>query len=192
MVGLAADYVGRRTAFIALLLFYSAFSIAGAFAPNANILILLRFFAGIGIGGQLIVVDTYVSEIVPSRARGRYVAISQFVGFTSVPVAALVTSLLVPTHWLMDGWRWVMIIGGTGALLSWTLMRRLIESPRWLETRGRQLEAEQLMDLIKKKEVEREKRKSRCRLRSRCQSKRRSTCHLETCGSRRTAAGPYF
>ena len=158
VVGLAADYVGRRTAFIGLLLFYSAFSIAGAFAPNANILILLRFFAGIGIGGQLIVVDTYVSEIVPSRARGRYVAISQFVGFTSVPVAALVTSMLVPTHWLMDGWRWVMIIGGSGALLAWTLMRRLIESPRWLESRGRQHEAEQLMDLIEK-EVERETKK---------------------------------
>jgi putative MFS transporter len=158
VVGLAADYIGRRTAFIGLLLFYSAFSIAGAFAPDANTLILLRFLAGIGIGGQLIVVDTYVSEIVPSRARGRYVAISQFAGFTSVPVAALVTSLLVPTHWLMDGWRWVMIIGGSGALLAWTLMRRLKESPRWLESHGRQREAEQLMDAIEK-EVERETQK---------------------------------
>jgi MFS transporter, putative metabolite:H+ symporter len=158
VLGLAADYIGRRTAFIGLLLFYSAFSIAGAFARDANELIFLRFLAGIGIGGQLIVVDTYVSEIVPSHARGRYVAISQFAGFTSVPVAALVTSLLVPTHWLMDGWRWVMIIGGSGALLAWTLLHRLKESPRWLESHGRQREAEQLMDTIEK-EVECETKK---------------------------------
>src|SRR5580658_1501678 len=99
LLGMCSDYIGRRTAFIAMLIFYSTFSIAGAFAPNATTLILLRFIAGIGIGGQLVIVDTYVSEIVPSRVRGRYVAFSQFASFTSVPIAALLTSFLVPTHW---------------------------------------------------------------------------------------------
>ncbi len=119
-----------------MLIFYSTFSIAGAFAPNATILILFRFIAGIGIGGQLVIVDTYVSEIVPSRVRGRYVAFSQFASFTSVPVAALVTSFLVPTHWLMDGWRWVMIFGGSGILSAGFLIRYLKESPRWLNCRS--------------------------------------------------------
>jgi MFS transporter, putative metabolite:H+ symporter len=148
LLGMCSDYIGRRTAFIAMLIFYSTFSIAGAFAPNATTLILLRFIAGIGIGGQLVIVDTYVSEIVPSRVRGRYVAFSQFASFTSVPIAALITSFLVPTHWLMDGWRWVMIFGGSGILSAGFLIRYLKESPRWLETVGRHAEASLLMDRI--------------------------------------------
>lgn len=154
-LGLGSDYIGRRTAFISMLLFYSLFSIAGAFAPNAQILILLRFLAGIGIGGQLVIVDTYVSEMVPRRVRGRYVAISQFASFTSVPVSALITALLVPTHFLWDGWRWVMIIGGSGAVFAWMLMRRLRESPRWLESRGRDAQADVIMTSIEH-EVERD------------------------------------
>lgn len=147
-LGMYSDYIGRRTAFIGMLIFYSIFSIAGAFAPNAFTLILLRFIAGIGIGGQLVIVDTYVSELVPSRVRGRYVAFSQFASFTSVPVAALITGFLVPRHWLMDGWRWIMIFGGSGILASGFLIRYLMESPRWLESTGRQAEASALMDRI--------------------------------------------
>lgn len=155
LLGMCSDYIGRRTAFIGMLIFYSTFSIMGAFAPNAEVLILLRFIAGIGIGGQLVIVDTYVSEIVPSRVRGRYVAFSQFASFTSVPVAALITGFLVPTHWLMDGWRWVMIFGGSGILSAGFLIRHLKESPRWLETVGRHHEAALLMDKIER-DVERD------------------------------------
>jgi MFS transporter, putative metabolite:H+ symporter len=151
--GLGSDYFGRRMAFITMLLVYSLFSILGAFARSGETLIFLRFLAGIGIGGQQVVVDTYTSEMVPSRVRGRYVAISQLVGFTSVPVSALLTSILVPTHFLLAGWRWVMILGGSGAFFSWFLMRRIKESPRWLESRGRQAEAEQVMKQIEEEVI---------------------------------------
>jgi MFS family permease len=53
----------------------------------------------------MVVVDTYVSEMVPSHARGRYVAITQLIGFTAIPVAALLARLPVPAFWLMAGWR---------------------------------------------------------------------------------------
>ncbi len=70
-------------------------------------------------------IDTRTStEIVPSYARGRYVDIVQVAGFMAVPVAALLSRLLVPTHFLMAGWRWVMVIGASGALLTW-LFRRI-------------------------------------------------------------------
>jgi putative MFS transporter len=152
-MGLGSDYFGRRTAFIVMLLVYSTFSIAGAFAPDARILILTRFLAGIGIGGEQVVVDTFVSEMVPRRVRGRYVAISQLVEFSAVPAVALVSRLLVPTHWLLPGWRWVMLIGGSGAFFAWSMMFRIPESPRWLESRGRHSEAAQIMNKIEK-EVE--------------------------------------
>jgi putative MFS transporter len=139
--GMGSDRMGRRSAFILLLLIYSVFTFAGAFSPSAGWLIALRFCAGIGIGAEIVVIDTYVTEFVPSNARGRYVAITQVAGFCAVPVAAILSRLLVPTHFLMSGWRWVMVIGASGALLTWWFRRRLPESPRWLESRGRLAEA---------------------------------------------------
>ena len=143
--GMGSDRMGRRSAFILLLLIYSVFTFADAFAASAGWLIGLRFFAGIGIGAEIVVVDTYVTEVVPSYARGRYVAITQVVGFCAVPVAAVLARVLVPTHFWMSGWRWVMVIGASGALLTWWFRRRLPESPRWLESRGLLTEADAVM-----------------------------------------------
>src|SRR5579864_376970 len=66
LFGIGSDRIGRRSAFIVMLLIYSAFSFAGAFAPSAAWLIAMRFLAGIGIGAEIVVIDTYVSEMVPS------------------------------------------------------------------------------------------------------------------------------
>jgi MFS transporter, putative metabolite:H+ symporter len=143
--GIGSDRFGRRIVFMSLLLLYSLFTLACAFAPSANWLIALRFFAGAGIGAEIIVIDTYVSEIVPSNARGRYVAITQVVGFAAVPVAAVLARVLVPTHYLMAGWRWVVLIGSAGALFTWWFRRHLPESPRWLASRGRSAEAESIL-----------------------------------------------
>jgi MFS transporter, putative metabolite:H+ symporter len=143
--GIGSDRFGRRVVFMTLLLFYSVFTFACAFAPSATWLIVLRFFAGAGIGAEIIVIDAYVSEIVPSYARGRYVAITQVVGFAAVPIAALLARVLVPTRFLMAGWRWVVLIGSFGALLTWWFRRHLPESPRWLASRGRTAEAESIL-----------------------------------------------
>jgi len=143
--GMGSDRFGRRIVFMTLLLLYSVFTLACAFAPSASWLIALRFFAGAGIGAEIIVIDTYVSEIVPSAARGSYVAITQVVGFAAVPVAAVLARVLVPTHFLMAGWRWVVLIGSFGALLTWWFRRHLPESPRWLASRGRTAEAESVL-----------------------------------------------
>src|SRR5271168_4614286 len=146
--GMGSDRMGQRSAFILLLLIYSVFTFVGAFAPTAAWLIGLRFFAGVGIGAEIVVIDTYVTEVVPGRVRGRYVAITQVAGFCAVPVAAVLSRLLVPTHFLMSGWRWVMVIGASGALLTWWFRRRLPESPRWLESRGRIAEADAVMSAL--------------------------------------------
>ncbi|HEY6384187.1 MAG TPA: MFS transporter [Candidatus Acidoferrum sp.] len=148
--GMGSDRMGRRSAFILLLLIYSVFTFADAFAPTPGWLIALRFFAGVGIGAEIVVIDTYVTEMVPGQARGRYVAITQVAGFCAAPVAAVLSRLLVPTHFLMSGWRWVMVIGASGALLTWWFRRRLPESPRWLESRGRVAEADAIMSALER------------------------------------------
>jgi MFS transporter, putative metabolite:H+ symporter len=108
-----------------------------------------RFLAGLGIGVQLITVDTYIAELTPHRTRGRYMAFSILLILTSVPVVAVLSYLLVPhTIFGLDGWRWVMIIGSAGGILIWVLRRGLPESPRWLESKGRLAEARVIVDHI--------------------------------------------
>ena len=68
--GMGSDRMGRRSAFILLLLIYSVFTFLGAFAPTAAWLIALRFFAGVGIGAEIVVIDTYVTEVVPGARAG--------------------------------------------------------------------------------------------------------------------------
>jgi putative MFS transporter len=155
LFGMGSDRFGRRTAFIFMLLIYSLFTLLGAFAPDAHWLMAARLLAGVGIGAELVVIDTYVTEMMPSRVRGRYVAITQVVGFTAIPAVAFLSRWLVPTHWYLDGWRWVMVIGAAGAVFVWWLRRALPESPRWLEAQGRHVEAEAIMSAIEA-EVERE------------------------------------
>src|SRR4030095_8238853 len=62
--GVGSDYMGRRTAFIFMLLIYSLFTLAGAFAPDGRWLIVTRALAGIGIGAGLIVIARYVTDVV--------------------------------------------------------------------------------------------------------------------------------
>lgn len=154
LFGITSDRIGRRTSFVVMLLIYSTFTLLGSLAQSPWWLIACRFFAGIGIGAEIVVIDAYVSELVPSYARGRFIAITQVVGFTSVPIVALLSRLLVATHFLISGWRWVMIIGAGGALLAWYMRLGLPESPRWLESVNRAREAEVVLDEIEKRSRE--------------------------------------
>ena len=143
LLGRFADRVGRRAAFLLNLGIYSAFTLLGAFSLDARMLIVSRFLAGIGIGAELPLVDTYLSELLPARARGRYTAWAYTVGFFGVPAAGFLGRLLVPMHpfgW--DGWRWVFVSGSLGAAIVWFLRAQLPESPRWLKSVGRIAEAE--------------------------------------------------
>ncbi|HEY2609070.1 MAG TPA: MFS transporter [Paraburkholderia sp.] len=143
------DRFGRRAVFTGAMLIYSVATFVAAFQTSPEAMDVWRFFAGVGIGAQLITVDTYISELTPSRARGRYSAFSILVILTSVPVVAVLSYLLVPHTVLgLDGWRWVMIIGSAGAILIWFMRRGLPESPRWLESKGREAEAHAIVDAI--------------------------------------------
>ena len=142
-LGAMADRLGRRQAFLLNLAIYSTFTLAGAFATNAAMLIATRFVAGIGIGAELPLVDAYLSEFLPPRHRGRYTAIAYTVGFVGVPAVGFLARALVPRQPLgIDGWRWVFVAGSVGGAIIWWLRRRLPESPRWLESQGRFDEAD--------------------------------------------------
>jgi MFS transporter, putative metabolite:H+ symporter len=145
-LGHFADSYGRRTVFTFSLIWYSITTAIMAFQTSGFAVDLWRFIAGIGIGVELVTIDTYVSEIVPRSHRGRAYAYNQFFQFLAVPVMALIAWLVVPqAPFGFDGWRWVVLIGSAGAIVVWFIRLRLPESPRWLARQGRLDQAERIV-----------------------------------------------
>ncbi|SIR76911.1 MFS transporter [Williamsia sterculiae] len=143
VMGRFADRVGRRRAFMINLAIYSLFSVLGAFSPNATVLIITRFIAGVGIGAEFALADSYLSDLLPKHARGKFISWAYTVAFLGVPTVGLLAHWLVPLQPLgFDGWRWLFLLGGIGSFVIWVVRRGLPESPRWLETQGRQEEAD--------------------------------------------------
>ena len=147
--GFLADRFGRRVIFTGSLLWYTAANIVMAFQNNAFELNLWRFGSGLGLGVEMIVIGTYLSELVPRNIRGRAFACCQAVGFTAVPVAAFLAYFLVPNApFGLDGWRWVVLIGASSAVFIWWIRLGLPESPRWLAQQGRVAEADRIMTAL--------------------------------------------
>ncbi|GAC1702887.1 MAG: MFS transporter [Candidatus Acidiferrum sp.] len=147
--GFAADRFGRRLIFTSSLLWYTAATVVMAFQMSASSIILWRLIAGIGIGVELVTIDTYITELVPKELRGRAFAVNQVVQFSIVPVVALLAWLLVPRQpFGLDGWRWVVLIGASSAIFVWFIRRGVPESPRWLIAQGRLEEADRLTTMM--------------------------------------------
>jgi MFS transporter, putative metabolite:H+ symporter len=144
-----ADRFGRRAIFTYALLGYSAASVIMACQTTPGGLLLWRFIAGIGIGVEIITIDAYITELVPSWMRGRAFAVNQAVMFTAVPIVAALAWWLVPLSPLgIDGWRWVVLIGAAASMVIWILRLYVPESPLWLARHGRTEEAVSTLRLL--------------------------------------------
>jgi MFS transporter, putative metabolite:H+ symporter len=145
-LGFLADRFGRRLIFIFALLGYTAASIVMACQTTSGGVLLWRLIAGIGIGVEIITIDAYITELVPSWLRGRAFAVNQAVMFTAVPVVAALAWWLVPlAPYGIDGWRWVVLIGAAGSMVIWILRLYVPESPLWLARNGRTEEADKIL-----------------------------------------------
>jgi putative MFS transporter len=148
-LGFLADRFGRRFIFTWALLFYTAASVVMAFQTTSEGVLLWRFIAGVGIGVEIITIDAYITELVPSWMRGRAFAVNQAVMFTAVPVVAALAWWLVPlSPYGIDGWRWVVLIGAAGSMAIWILRLFVPESPLWLARNGRMQEADRILNVI--------------------------------------------
>lgn len=147
--GYVADKYGRRSIFTFSLVWYCIATLIMAFQNTGTEVCTWRLIAGIGLGVELVTIDTYIAELMPKEVRGRAFAFNQFVTFCVVPVVAFISYLLVPQNILgLDGWRWVAIIGAIGAIFVWFLRLGIPESPRWLINQGRNAEAEAIVTRI--------------------------------------------
>jgi putative MFS transporter len=144
ITGYVGDALGRRFTYQINLLIFGLASLAAAFVPNMGWLIVCRFIQGLGLGAEIVVGYSTLTEFVPPKTRGRWLAFMAFIVVAGFPVTAILSYLIIPSF----GWRPMFVIAGIGSLIVWYLRKRLPESPRWLESKGRTAEAESLMMTI--------------------------------------------
>jgi putative MFS transporter len=139
--GIVADYWGRKKVFQVTLLIFAVTTLLCASAWNVTSMMVFRFLVGVGLGGELPVVSSLLSEFIPSKQRGRFIVLLESFWAWGWLIAALVAFLVIPAY----GWRIAFVIGTIPALYIWVVRRKLPESPRWLESKGRIAEAEAIM-----------------------------------------------
>jgi MFS transporter, putative metabolite:H+ symporter len=141
LAGMVADRFGRKAVFQITLLLFSLTTLLCAAAWSVASMAFFRFFVGVGLGGELPVACSLLSEFIPTKFRGRYVVLLESFWAFGWLLAALVAFLLIPRY----GWKWGFIVGAIPAFYVWVLRRKLPESPRWYEAKGRFAEAEEVM-----------------------------------------------
>ncbi|OBG22147.1 MFS transporter [Mycobacterium sp. 852002-51057_SCH5723018] len=147
LFGRLADRIGRRKAFLLGLTWFSVCSLAGAFAPSPGLLVVARFLAGVGVGAVYPVADTYLADVLPKERRGRLASYAYTCSYLAVPFAGFLAVWLTQHSPLgVAGWRWLLAIGASGAVIVFLLNRWLPESPRWLADTGRAEEAQRALE----------------------------------------------
>ncbi len=123
--GLLADRIGRRQVFAATLLVFGLATGAAALSWSVGALLVFRFLIGLGLGAELPVASTLVSEFAPARLRGRVVVALEAFWAVGWLLSALIGYLVVPAS--PDGWRWALALGAAPALYAVVVRRGLPE-----------------------------------------------------------------
>ncbi|MED4227955.1 MFS transporter [Neobacillus cucumis] len=132
--GLMADRVGRKNVFIITLLLFSVGSGGSALTTSLTAFLILRFFIGAGLGGELPVASTLVSESVSADKRGRIVVLLESFWAGGWLVAALISYFIIPKF----GWQVALIISAIPALYALYLRMGLPDSPRFTAVKDKQ------------------------------------------------------
>lgn len=142
--GAIADRFGRKKIFSATLIMYSIATGLCGLAWSFESLLLFRFLVGFGLGGQLPVAVTLVSEYAPPAARGRFVVLLESFWGLGWLVAALIAYLIIPRY----GWNIAFFIGALPALYVFKVWESVPESVPYLLGKGKVEEAHQLVSKL--------------------------------------------
>ena len=146
-----AEKIGRIRGTTAAIAIMSIMSFGCMLAGNFPILFACRFVQGIGVGGEMPVAAAYINELSRAHGRGRFFLLYEMIFPLGLMATGQIGAWLVPAY----GWSSIFLLGGIPGLLITFLVSRLPESPRWLISRGRLLEAEAI---VKKMEASTDRR----------------------------------
>ena len=144
-----SDIFGRKRLFTITLVIAAIGSLLTAIATNVYELWIFRLITGFGIGGDLPVIWAYMSEMIPSRLRGRFFGFAMVIGVLSVPATTYAAAYFLSLS-LFD-WRYVFVLGAVIALAIYPIRLIAPESPRWYLSKGNLSAAEESIDSLEKK-----------------------------------------
>jgi MFS transporter, putative metabolite:H+ symporter len=142
--GMMAERHGRIPSIATTVAIFGLCGIGCALSWDFYSMLAFRFLQGLGMGAEVPVAASYISEIAPAKTRGRFVLLYEFIFAVGVLAAGLVGRWTIPAF----GWQSIFWIGAVPALLIIPFILRLPESPRWLIGRGRAAEAERALAQI--------------------------------------------
>ncbi len=150
LFGHLTDRYGRKKLFLVTLATYSLATVASAFSFNLATFAVCRFFTGLGIGGEYAAINSAVDELIPGKVRGTVDLIVNGTFWVGASIGSLAALFLLGGHGLPQTLGWRLAFGVGGLLGFGVLLLRLAvpESPRWLMLRGREKEAESIVDRI--------------------------------------------
>ncbi|AET68169.1 sugar phosphate permease [Desulfosporosinus orientis DSM 765] len=141
IAGMVADRFGRKIVFQSSMIIWGAASILCALSQSAEQLAIFRMMLGFGMGMEFPIGQSLVSEFIPAKNRGRYIALLE--GF--YPIGFIGAGLLAYFVLPVGGWRWVFVCEGIPAIFVLIIRRIVPESPRWLDSSGRHEKANEVM-----------------------------------------------
>ena len=146
VLGRTADTIGRRRVFVFSILWYAALTALTALAWGPWSILALRFLAGIGLGGMLVVDPSLLSEYLPPQRRGRFMVLLDFFWPVGLLIAVGLSYVFLDR---LDGeWRWLYVAAAFPAFLAFVARLALPESPYYLARKGRMDESSSVLRQI--------------------------------------------
>lgn len=147
LAGTIADRLGRKKVFAATVILYSVSTGLCAVAWSYESLLVFRFLVGFGLGGELPVAATLMSEYAPSSLRGRFIVLLESFWGVGWLVAACISYLLIPQF----GWKIAFLIGALPAIYVFLIRLHMPESIRYLISKNKIDEAKKIILSLEKK-----------------------------------------
>lgn len=124
------DAIGRKNTLIWIGVLYFISALGSGLATDPYMFSFFRFIGGLGVGASTVAAPTYVSEIAPTKKRGRLVAMYQFNIVFGILVAFISNYLLSNAG--AQPWRWMVGIEALPAVIYTIMVLGVPNSPRWL------------------------------------------------------------
>ncbi len=146
--GIPGQMFGGRDTLRVLAVFYVVSSLGCALAWNWPALLIFRFIGGLGIGGSSVLGPVYIAEVAPAEWRGRLVGTFQISIVVGILLAYLSNYFIGTLGLGAADWRWMFGVAAAPALIFFALLFTIPNSPRWLATKARNVEAREVLGEI--------------------------------------------
>lgn len=152
IAGRLADVMGRRMVMMAAAVLFTLSALGAGAAQSAGVFAAFRFLAGAAVGAASVLSPAYIAEVTPASIRGRLSSVQQIMIITGLTGAFVANYVLA--QWagnslqILHGyaaWRWMFWVQAIPALLFLGTLLVIPESPRFLVSKGRLVEAEAVM-----------------------------------------------